>query len=146
MLLGPSARLFPWLFERNGGTPTVSLGPVPAGMPVGLISNLELALDGASFGQNLEHDRALVGVLLKLNSALKAARARRDAQGRDDGLDITAMPEFSSPELIEPLLSASKCPDYVVNRGHYFGTSYFTEEPGLSDAQKDALIAFLKTF
>ena len=42
----------------------------------------------------------------------------------------------------------SKCPDYVINRGHYFGTSYFqeTEEPGLSDNDKLALIEFLKTF
>ena len=40
----------------------------------------------------------------------------------------------------------SKCPDYVVNRGHYFGTDYFKEEAGLSDSDKRALIAFLKTF
>jgi len=40
----------------------------------------------------------------------------------------------------------SKCPDFVVNRGHYFGTSYFNEEPGLSDGEKRDLIAFLKTF
>jgi len=34
----------------------------------------------------------------------------------------------------------------VVNRGHYFGTSYFKEEPGLSDDDKRALIEFVKTF
>ncbi len=39
----------------------------------------------------------------------------------------------------EQLFALSKCPDYVVNRGHYFGTQ-------LSDADKQALIAFLKTF
>jgi hypothetical protein len=33
----------------------------------------------------------------------------------------------------------------VVNRGHYFGTDMFKEEPGLSDADKRALIEFLKT-
>jgi hypothetical protein len=34
-----------------------------------------------------------------------------------------------------------------VNRGHYFGTSQFTGgEPGLSDDDKRALIAFLKRF
>ena len=27
--------------------------------------------------------------------------------------------------LVEPLLELSKCPDFVVNRGHYFGTSIF---------------------
>ena len=47
--------------------------------------------------------------------------------------------------LVDPLLELSKCPDFVVNRGHYFGTSYFKEEPGLSDEDKWALIEFLKT-
>ena len=44
------------------------------------------------------------------------------------------------------LLALSKCPDYIVNRGHYFGTSYSKDEPGLSDEDKRALIEFLKTF
>ena len=48
--------------------------------------------------------------------------------------------------LVGPLLSFSKCPDFEVNRGHYFGTSYFQEEPGLSDDDKRSLIEFLKTF
>jgi hypothetical protein len=43
----------------------------------------------------------------------------------------------------------------VVNRGHYFGTGFFRDpfkesgevaEPGLSDADKRALIEFVKTF
>ena len=37
------------------------------------------------------------------------------------------------------LFAVSKCADYVVNRGHYLGAE-------LSDADKQALIAFLKTF
>ena len=53
-------------------------------------------------------------------------------------------------KLFEPvartLYAMSKCPDYEINRGHYFGTDRFAEEPGLSDADKNALIAFLKTF
>ena len=46
---------------------------------------------------------------------------------------------------LDDLLAVSKCPDFIVNRGHYFGTEYFKEEPGLSDSDKHALIAFLKT-
>jgi hypothetical protein len=42
-------------------------------------------------------------------------------------------------------MALSKCPDYVVNRGHYFGTG-FDGEPALSDQDKGALIEFLKTF
>jgi hypothetical protein len=56
-------------------------------------------------------------------------------------------------------LNFSKCPDLLTNRGHYFGTAQFNDqdelskdeqsfgkEPELSDADKYALIAFLKTF
>jgi len=49
---------------------------------------------------------------------------------------------------VDNLLGLSKCPDFVVNRGHYFGTGYGpgNNEPGLSDADKRALIEFIKTF
>jgi hypothetical protein len=47
---------------------------------------------------------------------------------------------------VPDLLQVSKCPDFVVNRGHYFGTSFFKEEAPLSDDDKRALIEFLKTF
>ena len=48
---------------------------------------------------------------------------------------------------VDPLLELSKCPDLIVNRGHYFGTDKFAGgEPGLNDADKHALIAFLKRF
>jgi hypothetical protein len=47
---------------------------------------------------------------------------------------------------VPDLVRLSKCRDYVTNKGHYFGTSYFAEEPGLTDGDKRALIAFLKTF
>jgi len=43
------------------------------------------------------------------------------------------------------MLAVSKCPDYVINKGHYFGTSLMSEEPGLTDAEKHDLIGFLKT-
>ena len=61
--------------------------------------------------------------------------------------------------LVPDLLQVSKCPDFVVNRGHYFGTAEFNRqeglssdekafgtEPELSDQDKRALIGFLKTF
>jgi hypothetical protein len=44
------------------------------------------------------------------------------------------------------LLALNKCPDFVVNRGHYFGTGRIEGEPALSDGDKRALIEFLKTF
>jgi acetoin utilization deacetylase AcuC-like enzyme len=67
--------------------------------------------------------------------------------------DLAALPQGANDEevrkafadLVEPLIEVSKCPDFVVNRGHYFGTDDFKEEPGLSDRDKWALIEFLKT-
>ena len=44
------------------------------------------------------------------------------------------------------LLEFNKCPDFVVNRGHYAGTKYIKDEPELSDSDKRALIEFVKTF
>jgi hypothetical protein len=43
------------------------------------------------------------------------------------------------------MLDVSKCPDYVINKGHYFGTNLMPDEPGLTDADKRDLIGFLKT-
>jgi hypothetical protein len=51
-------------------------------------------------------------------------------------------------DLVDPLLEVNKCPDFVVNRGHYFGTDYLPAQEGravLNDDDKRALIEFLKT-
>jgi hypothetical protein len=48
-----------------------------------------------------------------------------------------AAAEFN--ELIPDLLAANKCPDFVEDKGHYFGTD-------LPDTDKHALIEYLKTF
>jgi hypothetical protein len=53
-------------------------------------------------------------------------------------LDLTGGTR-ESMETIDEMLALSKCPDLIVNRGHYFGRD-------LSDEDKRALIGFLKTF
>ena len=81
-------------------------------------------------------------------------------------LDVATVPSTADDkelrkhfaDLRDDLLALNKCPDFVVNRGHYFGTAQFNEteglteyekafgtEPVLSDADKNALIEFLKT-
>jgi len=57
--------------------------------------------------------------------------------------DATARQIFTP--LGRELYTLSICPDFVVNRGHYFGTDMFSEEPGLRDNEKRDLIEFLKT-
>ena len=53
---------------------------------------------------------------------------------------------FENQAVMDAMLSLSKCRDFVVNKGHYFGTNLQADEPGLSDADKRALIGFVKTF
>jgi hypothetical protein len=68
-------------------------------------------------------------VLIKLKKALKSLP--------EHATDAEAVEAFRN---VEPdLVSISKCPDYIVNKGHYFGSN-------LSDGDKSALIEFLKTF
>jgi hypothetical protein len=126
-------RLFPWAFEEHGG---VEIGPIPAGTPVNLIASLMIRSEEGDFVDHLDHDRRVVELLKKVKH------------------DLGSLPKDASDEearkvlanLVTPMMDLSKCPDYVVNRGHYFGTGAFSEEPGLSDSDKRALIEFLKTF
>jgi hypothetical protein len=114
----------------------VRFGPIPAGTPVTLLSNLELAPESGGFVDWIAHTYKLLGVLWGVRRELNALNAANSQTDRDG----------ATRRLNDYLLSMNKCPDFVVNRGHYFGTSSFSEEPGLGDADKEALIAFLKTF
>jgi hypothetical protein len=140
---GALHRLFPQLVGSSGD---FVLGPIPAGTPVGLLANLKLLPEGED---PLAHDQKLVELLLPLQADLLTLPAgASDEQLRE---------KFSN--LKERLMALSKCPDLVVNRGHYFGTAQFNrqdtltedekafgKEPELNDDDKRALIAFLKTF
>ncbi|HEX9945354.1 MAG TPA: hypothetical protein VGG03_25365 [Thermoanaerobaculia bacterium] len=125
-------RLTPAIIGDGG----IEIGPVPAGTPVNLLTNVNLRPDKMSLEERVKHDEKLLKLLLKIKQDLRALpKGASDEQARR---------VFAN--LRQPLLELSKCPDFVVNRGHYFGTSYFKEEPGLSDDDKRALIEFLKTF
>ncbi len=114
----------------------IEIGPIPTGTPVNLLSNVNLRPDNLTPAQQLQHDAQLVDLLLKLKLALlQLPQHPTEAQARQ-----------AFAPLAKPLLALSKCPDFVVNRGHYFGTSLAKDEPGLSDDDKRALIEFLKTF
>ena len=114
----------------------IEIGPIPAGTPVGLLANLALISEDRSLPARVDYQGKLIAVLTKLLADLKTVPA--------DAGDEQARAMFNN--VVPQLMEISKCPDYVVNRGHYFGTSMFKAEAGLSDADKEALIAFLKTF
>ena len=123
----------------------IEIGPIPKGMPVNLLANLRPLAESNSFTDQVNQVWKVLGVLSSFKHDLKTTAQTES----DDG-------QFAN--LGKPLLTLSKCPDFVVNRGHYFGTAKFNEmdglsedeksfgqEPVLSDDDKRALIEFLKT-
>jgi hypothetical protein len=123
-LLGVGQRLFPFLF-RNG---EVELGPIPKDTPVSLVTSMDVLGSELPEAERKEHVKKLVTLLQAMQRELKRKN------------DV-----FASQEVMRAMLAVSKCPDYVVNKGHYFGTNLLGDEPGLSDAEKRDLIGFLKT-
>jgi hypothetical protein len=79
-----------------------------------------------------------VSLLASLNLLDEKAQALLLRMSRD----LKTEADFA--KLVEPLFELSACPDYVVNRGHYFGTG-MDGEKALSDAQKKDLIEFLRS-
>jgi hypothetical protein len=95
-----------------------SIGPIPAGTPINLIANLE-----PSFWD-----------MLTLVPRIKADLDKI----RDQQLDGEAAKKVFA-NLVPDLIKANKCPDFIEDKGHYFGTQ-------MPDADKRALIEYLKTF
>jgi len=134
-LLPLTRRLFPFLgaggdgYGNGGYGYSIRVGPFPAGMPVGLLTNIDL--NGAELpkDQQKAHKRRLVELA---RHSIRELKQKKDLR-------------LVLPAIVDDLLAVSKCKDFVVNKGHYFGTQYFGEEPPLSDADKRALIAFIKT-
>jgi hypothetical protein len=121
----------------------LQIGPIPAGTPIDLLANLNPLSESADAGQRLAYQARVAGVVARLIGGL--ARLPHNAT------DAQAKAVFANT--VDPLLSVSKCPDFVANRGHYFGTGYVEpgdpappQGPGLSDQDKRALIEFIKTF
>jgi len=104
----------------------IEIGPIPERTPVNLLANIDSTASGLK----------LFGIFAKLKRALRSLP--------DNPTNEQAIEAFKGS--VDELLEVNKCPDFVINRGHYFGTDYFSEEPGLSDEEKRALIEFLKTF
>lgn len=100
------------------------IGPIPKGTPIDLLANADLDLSS--------HDTMLdrIALIRKVQGDLAEIQFRR--LNPDESQQIMQ-------NLVPDLLKISKCPDFVLDRGHYFGTN-------LPDQDKHALIEFLKTF
>ena len=111
----------------------MAMTPGLEGKPIEAVENA--CASGGQAVLSVIHKLQLAKLLVKLKADLSALPK--------DASDDDARKVFSNA--FDDLLAVNKCPDFIVNRGHYFGTDFFQEEPGLSDADKQALIAFLKT-
>jgi hypothetical protein len=119
-------RLLPWAFNDEGD---LRVGPIPKGTPVNLLANIELLSESANLEERAEHKKKLIEVVFKLKKELKSLP--------QDATDEQATAAFV--KLVPDLIAVSKCPDFIVNKGHYFGSN-------LGDDDKRSLIEFLKTF
>lgn len=110
------------------GQDYIRIGPIPKGMPINLLANLDLSLGGFE-------DAVKAVKILELAVDIKEALLHAKLHNMD--ADETAA--YLEEKLLPELLEHSKCPDFVNDRGHYFGTN-------LPDDDKRALIEFMKTF
>lgn len=126
----------PWAVDEKGN---LALGPLPRDFPMNTLLNTQLLPDN-------DQDNTL-GHLWKLAKATPTLLGSfKDLGGmcspeelRDPGVNARASNVLRDSGFVDTLVGLSKCPDYVVNRGHTFGAS-------LSDQDKESLIAFLKHF
>lgn len=103
----------------NGRIGKIDVGPIPRGTPVNLLMSIDP-----------DKGDKLPGAIVALVQALGTIRQR----GLVGEQAYAVFADLAGP----PLLAASKCPDFVLDRGHWFGEA-------LADEDKEALIAFLKT-
>src|SRR5262249_25009994 len=97
------------LFDEDG------IFKIPTGFPINLTNFQPLVdIDNNDLARRAEHVKNVEGLALELKKL-----------GLPD-------PNASDEKLLDwwknlrkPLLKLSKCPDFVVNRGHYFGTAEF---------------------
>ena len=98
------------------------IGPIPEGTPVALLADLDTT-------PSIGNAKTFAKILVDLHRSLKTID--------DEGLGPDAARD-ELKKLVPALRSLSTCLDYRVDRGHAFGSK-------LPDADKEALIQFLKT-
>ncbi|HEX7183790.1 MAG TPA: hypothetical protein VF756_18300 [Thermoanaerobaculia bacterium] len=106
---------------KNG---MVTIGPIPKGTPINLLSNINLDNKDPRF--NL---RRLADTLGKTGRDL--LRIKKEKLNEQQATELLK-------RNVPGLLSLSACPDFIVDRGHEFGKD-------LSNQDKEALIEFVKT-
>jgi hypothetical protein len=112
------------------GDDFLRIGPIPANTPIKLLANLDMTLETAELDAA---DAAKLGRLAGLGRKMKNSLLQIQLQN----LDAPASAEVLR-QLVPDMLALSKCPDFIEDRGHYYGAT-------LSDSDKRAIIEYLKT-
>jgi hypothetical protein len=133
-LAGPLHWLAPWAIDEAGG---IALGPLPKNFPVNALTNTKLLPDNDEPGIVGHYWRLLQAGPTLLDAFTRMGGTCSPEALADPGTQAKAEAAVRDTGLIDALVGLSKCPDYVVNHGHYFGTD-------LPAADKEALIAYLK--
>ena len=108
------ANPFRKVFDQNGD---FKLGPIPKGFPINIAANFQSRFD-IPLGKRLAHDAAFAELVFD------AARSWPSLDLSDDAKMLSW-----AANLRMPLRTLLKCPDFVVNRGHYFGTDASSTPP-----------------
>ncbi|HEY3487495.1 MAG TPA: hypothetical protein VGL10_05465 [Gammaproteobacteria bacterium] len=104
--------------ELKGET-ELRIGPVPKGTPINLLANIDVGAD----------PKVLVKTIKELSKSL--FKIKKENLNEQEAAELLK-------QLVPDLLAVSKCPDFILNRGHTYGSE-------LADEDKHALIEYLKT-
>ncbi len=127
------------LFDKKDAV-YLQIGPLPQGLPTNLITNIDLTYAGIRL-ENARPEALLAQAhLVDAMVALNLASAQLRLTGQTGQIALDSFMNIAA----KPLLAVSKCNDFVVNRGHYFGTQLIN--PSISDDDQKDLIEFLKHF
>jgi hypothetical protein len=128
--------LAPWAIDQKGG---IALGPLPRDFPINALTNTKLLLDNDETGWAGHYWRLLKATPTLLGAFKKMGGKCSPEELADPQTQANSEETVRNTGMIDTLVGLSKCPDYVVNRGHYFGADLPADD-------KDALVAYLKQF
>lgn len=111
------------IYVLDGRLGTLHIGPIPKGTPVNLLANMN-----PDAGR--EKIRKTLSITLDTLADIES-RHLSEAEGQ----------QLLREKVAPALMSVSKCPDFVMDEGHYF--KWFDS---MTEEDKNALIELLKTF
>ena len=129
--------------EKNMGK-YLKIGPIPAGTPINLLSNIDLTYAGAKLDVLFAPKTVLEAQYQLIDAVVSLTRATFEIQYK--GLKGEVARDRFMELAAQDLIDTSKCADMTVNRGHYFGTKYSRSKVGFTQAEQQALTEYLKHF